>query len=71
MLIADELVASHSYGTLGNLGLASKAMHQDIVPLLFGTMVLDHCWNMDERWGTAPLLKPESSLSLEKWKHAR
>jgi hypothetical protein len=71
MLIADELAASYNYRTLGNLGLLSKTVHEDVVPLFFGTMVLDHCWDMDERWGTAPVSKPADILPLEKWKHAR
>jgi hypothetical protein len=70
--IGHILAASYSYRSLGNLSLVSRTVHQDVVPLLFETMILDTAWDLyqDGREKGAAV-KDVSLLPLDKWKHAR
>jgi hypothetical protein len=72
MVIADMLRDSHSYGTLGMLGLASRALHEDITPKFYGTMVCDRGWLMYRELRNGRLVtKALADLPLNKWKHAK
>jgi hypothetical protein len=72
MVIADMLCDSHSYGTLGMLGLASRALHEDITPKFYGTMVCDRGWLMDrELRNGRSVTKASDELPLDKWKYAK
>lgn len=70
---ADHLYASHSYSTLGMLGLASRSLNEDVIPLFYETMVCDRGWRMD--WelknGRMMRIKDHEKLPLHKWKHAK
>jgi hypothetical protein len=70
--IGHILAASHSYCSLGNLSLVSRTVHQDVVPLLFETMILDTAWDLYQdgrEMGAA--IKDSNLLPLDRWKHAR
>jgi hypothetical protein len=70
--IASHLHASHSYASLGRLGLASKSLHEDIVPLFYETMVCDRGWRMDWELRNGRLVpKDYEELPLDKWKYAK
>lgn len=72
MIIADMLCDSHSYRSLGLLGLASRALHEDITPKFYGTMVCDRGWRMDWELRNGRLIpKRVDELPLDKWKHAK
>jgi hypothetical protein len=63
--IAHILSASHNYHTLGNLSLVSKTVHEDVVPVLFETMVCGDSW-------CAKMEGKEVDEDIrDKWKHTR
>jgi hypothetical protein len=69
--IASHLHASYSYASLGMLGLASKSLHEDIVPLFYETMVCDRAWRMDWELRNGRMVpKYLDEMPLDKWKHA-
>jgi hypothetical protein len=70
--IADMLLDSHSYRSLGMLSLVSRAMHEDIAPKFFTMMVCDRAWRMDWELRDGRLIqKSTDDLPLDKWKHAQ
>mgnify|MGYP006876502005 CR=1 FL=1 len=72
LLIADMLASAHLYRTLATFGLASRALNQDITPILYGTMLCDRSWRMDWELRDGRLIpKSVGQLPLAKWKHAQ
>ena len=72
LLIADMLASAHLYRTLGTLGLASRALNEDITPKLYGTMLCDRSWRMDWELRDGRLIPKElDQLPLSRWKHAK
>lgn len=72
LLIADMLASAHLYRTLGTLGLASRALNEDITPKLYGTMLCDRSWRMDWELRDGRLIPKElDQLPLRRWKHAK
>jgi hypothetical protein len=70
--IAHHLRLSYSYASLGKLGLASKALHEDTTPIFYGTMVCDLGYRMDWEMKNGRLVrKPLKELPLHKWKHTK
>jgi hypothetical protein len=46
-VIAEHLIGGHAFGTVASLNLASKAIRRETLPVLYETLLLEHCKGLE------------------------